>query len=327
MSVIDIHTHMFGHGWLKMLKEHGQPNYSADKREDNRDYLIEKGAPACAFEPEAFDYDLRVKAMDKFGIDISVVSLTSPSVFWGGPEISLETAIIANDEMAAGRQAHPDRIRWFASLPWQYPELAVEELQRCHKNGASGVMCLANVQGQHLIDPAFVPIWTEIDRLQLPVLVHPTAPFGAKKAEFQIERILMPSTGFMFDTTLAIARMVVDGFFDRFPNIRIIVSHGGGYLPYVSGRLDLFFEVETLVKMKITDPPSTYLNRLYYDSIVYDPGALDLCLEIAGPGHVLFGTDFPMPADIPKLYSLIDRLPGDQVAAIKGKNAETLFSL
>ena len=188
-------------------------------------------------------------------------------------------------------------------------------------------MVLANIMGKHLIDSLFEPIWAELDRLALPVLVHPTAPFGAKDAEFGIERILMPGAGFMFDTTLAVARMVVDGFFDRYPNVKIIASHGGGYLPYVAGRIDMFFAAETLVDMKIKEKPSNYLQRIYYDSIVYNPGALDLCIEISSPSNVLFGTDFPMPQDIPKLYQLIDRLPGDQAKAIKAGNAERIFDL
>jgi aminocarboxymuconate-semialdehyde decarboxylase len=327
MTVIDIHTHMFGDAWLEMLKKHGAPDYGASDMPDERYYLMEKGAPACAFENEAFDYDLRVKAMDRSGIDIAIVSLTSPNVFWGGEEISAQTARLANDEMAGGQTAYPDRIRYFASLPWQYPDRALAELDAAVSAGAVGVMVLANIMCKHLIDPLFEPIWAELDRRKMPVLIHPTAPFGAKEAEFGIERILMPAAGFMFDTTLGIARMVVDGFFDRFPNVQVIASHGGGYLPYVAGRIDMFFAAETLVDRKIKEHPSAYLANIYYDSIVYNPGALDLCLEIAGPQNIMFGTDFPMPADIPKLYSLIDRLPGDQVAAIKAKNAERVFGL
>ncbi|MCZ6604929.1 MAG: amidohydrolase family protein [Alphaproteobacteria bacterium] len=327
MAVIDIHTHMFGHEWLDMLKKHGAPDYGADRMADARDYLMEKGSPACALEDEAFDYDLRVKRMDQFGIDLAVVSLTSPNVFWGSAEISAKTAQLCNDEMAAGQAAHPARIRYLASLPWQYPEHALAELDRALENGAVGVMVLANIMGKHLIDPLFEPVWAEIDRRALPVLVHPTAPFGAKEAEFGRERILMPAAGFMFDTTLGVARMVLDGFFDRFEKVRIIAAHGGGYLPYVAGRIDMFFGAETLVDRKIAKDPSEYLAEIYYDTIVYDPGALDLCLEIAGPRNMLFGTDFPMPADIPKLHALIDRLPDDQAAAIKGGNAERIFNL
>ena len=178
MTVIDIHTHMFGESWLKMLKEHGGPTYSAGTLSDGRDYLIEKGAAACALEKEAFDYDARIEAMNQHGIDISIVSLTSPNVYWGGEQISIKTAILANNEMAAGQRAYPDRIRWFASIPFEYPEPAIKELHRAVETGAVGVMATASINGRHLIDALFAPVWAEIARLELPVLIHPTAPFG-----------------------------------------------------------------------------------------------------------------------------------------------------
>ncbi|MDH5748775.1 MAG: amidohydrolase [Rhodospirillales bacterium] len=327
MPVIDIHTHMFGDAWLDMLRKHGGPTYDAREFPDKRSYLVEKGAPACALEREAFDYDLRIKRMDEHGIDIAVVSLTSPNVFWGTREISAETARLANNEMAAGQAAHPDRIRFFTSIPWEYPDLAVAELERTLDMGAVGVMVTATINGRHLIDPLFEPVWKEINRRALPVLVHPTAPFGSKEAEFGIERVLMPGLGFMFDTTLGIARMAIDGFFERFSDLNIIASHGGGYLPYVAGRIDMFFNEDTLVAKKIPHPPSFYLSRIYYDAVLYDEAALNACVALAGPEKILFGTDFPMPADIPKLYSIIDSRPEDQSNAIKGGNAVRLFNL
>ncbi len=327
MTVIDIHTHMFGNSWLEMLHKHGGPTYSAGTMEDGRDYLIEKGAAACALEKEAFDYDARIVAMDAHGIDLGIVSLTSPNVYWGGEEISCETARLANNEMAAGEAAYPDRIRWFASLPFEYPDKAIIELHRAIDKGAVGVMATASINGKHLIDPLFEPVWAEINKLSLPVLIHPTAPFGSKEAEFGIERILMPGAGFMFDTTIGIARMAVDGFFERFQDLKIIASHGGGYIPYVNGRIDMFFQVETLNKLKIDKLPSEYFSRIYYDAVLYDPGALALCIDIAGPEKVLFGTDFPMPCDVPKLFEMIGTRPTDEIKAIKGGNAMKLFGL
>ncbi len=185
----------------------------------------------------------------------------------------------------------------------------------------------ASINGKHLIDPLFKPVWAEINKHALPVLVHPTAPFGANEAEFGIERILMPGVGFMFDTAIGIARMAVDGFFERFQDLKVIASHGGGYIPYVNGRVDMFFQVETLVKMKIDKLPSEYFSCIYYDAVLYDPGALSLCIDIAGPEKVLFGTDFPMPCDIPKLYDLIATRPADEAKAIKGGNAIKMFGL
>ena len=327
MTTIDIHTHNFGLGWLDMIRKHGAPAYEIRDCEDDREYLVEHGTPACALEAEAFDYAKRMEMMDRHGIDISVVSLTSPNVHFGDEAVSAETARLANDEMAAGQTAYPDRIRWFASLPWEYPDAAVAELERCIGKGAVGVMCVAHIGNRHLIDPLFEPVWKALDDKAFPVLVHPTAPLGAKDVDFGYERILMPSAGFMYDTTIAIARMAVDGFFERFPRVKIIASHGGGYIPFVNGRVDMFFGVETLAKFDIPKLPSDYFSRIYYDAVVYDEAALQLVIDVAGPEKVLFGSDLPMPADMPRLFELIDGRPADEARAIRGANAERVFGL
>lgn len=129
--------------------------------------------------------------------------------------------------LAAAQTTWNDRIRWFASLSREYPDLAVAELDRAHRAGAIGVMVLANVAGRSLTDPVFAPIWDRIDALSLPVLVHPTTPPGARAMDLGSYD---PSwnTGFRFDTTLAVGRMILDGFLDRFQKLRIIASHGGG---------------------------------------------------------------------------------------------------
>ncbi len=327
MTVIDIHTHMFGDAWMGMIKKHGGADYGVSNLADGRDYLMEKGSPACALVPEAFDYPRRIKRMDEYGIDLAIVSLTSPNVYWGTAEVSAETARLVNDEMAAAQTAFPDRIRFFASLPWEHPDLALAELDRAMKAGAVGVMVMANINGRHLIDPLFEPVWREIDRRALPVLVHPTSPFGAREADFHIERILMPAAAFLYDTTLAIARMVINAFFERFPSVKIIASHGGGYLPYMAARLDLFYADETLADMKCGEPPSTILGRIYYDAVLYDPDALALCMKLAGPDRVMFGTDFPLTADVPKLFDIVNALPADQRASVKSGNATRIFDL
>ncbi len=325
MTVIDIHTHSLSEDWLRRLRKYGAPEIELKPLPDGREVLVERGAQSFLPCPEMLDYDLRIKDMDAAGIDISVVSLTSPSVYWGGAEVSAETARSINDSMAAAQTAYPDRIRWFATLPWQYPDLAVEELERAAGAGAVGVMVLANIHGTRLVDPSLAQIWRAIDRRALPVLVHPTTPPGVQ--EMDLGRLLA-SVGFTFDTSLAIGRMVLEGFLDTYPNLTLIASHGGGNLPYLASRMDLFFEQRMpAAERKISEPPSAHLGRIYYDSIVYQPTCLKLCVEMGGPAHVLFGTDYPHPADIPILMELADALPADQSRAIKGGNARRLFGL
>ena len=325
MPVIDIHTHSLSENWLKLMKEKGKPDLDVGTLPNGDEYLIEFGTPSMSFPMALFDYQQRINDMDAEGIDISVVSLTSPNAFWGTAEVSAESAQIINDDMAAAQTSFPGRIRFLATLPWEFPERAAQELERAVGLGAVGVMTLANIRGIFLNDALFDPVWADIEKRGLPVLIHPTVPPGSEKMDLGTHRLLGP-VGFMFDTTLAIARMILDGFIDRFPDLKIIASHAGGYLPYVSKRMDLFFE-QVNVDEKITDLPSTYLERIYYDSIIYQADGLQSLINLAGPDRVMFGTDYPLVADIPVLKQLVEGLPSDQTAKVLGRAAENIFAI
>ena len=256
--VIDVHTHCLTEAWFALLQRHGGPRYSVETVAGGMRAIHLDGAPFMTPVPAMFDYDLRIRTMNDVGVDVSVVSLTCPNCYWGGPEVSLEAARIMNDDMAAARTAHPDRLRWFASLPWQYPERALPELDRATAAGASGVMVLANIDGHPLTDAAFAPIWSAIDAKGLPVLVHPTAPPGVDAMDM-VRFQLTASIGFTFDTSLAIARMIYDGFFDRYRKLKIIAAHGGGALPYLVSRMDQCFDNIPACREKISVRPSEYV--------------------------------------------------------------------
>lgn len=330
MTVVDIHTHMITEAWVDRLRQYGAPQYTVGRRPDGVEALVQNGSMTMAMIPRMFDLDLRIADMDEAGIDIAVLSLTSPNVYWGGAEVSAETARVINDGMGQAQAARPDRIRYLASLPWQYPDLAVAELARARAGGegggAVGVMVLANIDNMALTDPHFEPVWREIDRRGLAVFVHPTDPPGSDAMDLGPLRLL-PTVGFTYDTTLAITRMVMDGFFDRFPNLKIVAAHGGGTLPYLSARMDVFFHDTPAESRRISEPPSAYLRRLYYDAALYDTGSLSLCMELGGAERVMFGTDYPHPTDIPGILDRIRDLPGDQSAAVLGGNAMRLFGL
>jgi aminocarboxymuconate-semialdehyde decarboxylase len=261
MPVIDVHTHNYTRGWLDLLRTHGG-QYGLKMRPDGREEIFRGDTPVALPQPGHFDYDLRIRTMDEAGIDLSIVSLTCPNVYWGGEEVSCRAARDSNDTMRAAQTAHPDRIRWFTSLPWEYPRRAVEELARTCDDGAIGVMVLANVAGCSLNDPSFAPIWAEIDRRALPVLVHPTDPPGADLMDMG-KYDLSWSVGFMFDTTLAITRMIFDGFFDLYPNLKLIAAHGGGALPYLVGRFEKGDEVELPERRRMQCKPHDYLRHIY----------------------------------------------------------------
>lgn len=328
MPVIDVHTHMISEEWLALLRLHGGPKYEVKKTPAGQDSIYMWGAPFMTLLPEMYDFDLRIENMNKAGVDVAIVSLTCPSAYWGDEATSVHAARAMNQVMADQRERHPGRIEWFATLPWQYPEAAKIVLADAVRAGAVGVFVTANVDEQSLTSPDFAPIWKAIDDLGLPVLVHPTAPQGVAKMEMD-EYGLIPPVGFMFDTTLAISRMIFDGFLDRYPNLKIIAAHGGATLPYLAGRLDRCHDRIPACSEAIKAPPSDYLKRIYYDSVVYEKGALELCIEVAGGAdHVMYGSDYPHNiGDMEGCLSRVNSLGGNRTKMISSGTAEKLFGL
>jgi aminocarboxymuconate-semialdehyde decarboxylase len=325
MIAIDVHTHMLNDEWLKRIVKHGG-RYAVKKLKGQR-VIHYDGAPFMTLMDGMFDYDLRIKTMNRNKVDMAVVSLTCPSVYWGGKRVSVSTAKMMNDDMAAQRTAWPDRIRFFATLPWQYPDAAIKELDRALKIGASGVFVAANVGGMSLTDKKFAKLWQAIDKRRLPVLVHPSAPPGA--AEMDVEKYnQVASVGFMFDTTLAVSRMIHDGFLDRHNKLKIIACHAGGYLPYVVGRLDWCHKHMPPAREKIKRKPSSYLKRIYYDTVTFTPEALDLCIKVGGADKVMYGSDYPHNiGDMKGCLARVDALAANQRKAVRGGNAMRIFNL
>ncbi len=322
--VIDVHTHMLNNEWLKLLEKHGG-KYTLKAVTGGLRAIHLDGAPFMTPVPEMFDWDLRIKNMDRVGIDVSVVSLTCPNVYWGGEKISLKAAEVMNDELAKARRSFPNRIQWFASLPWQHEKAALAELKRARKAGACGVMVLANIAGQHLTDPAFARIWKAIDDAALPVLIHPTAPPGVKEMDM-VQFQLTASIGFTTDTSLAVARMIYDGFFDRHQKLKIIASHGGGALPFLIGRLDQCYEHIPACRTKIIEKPSLHARRIFADSVVFEEDALAMAVRVFGSGNVLYGSDYPHTIGDPiGCLARVDRLPDGVRDRVRGGNAERIF--
>jgi aminocarboxymuconate-semialdehyde decarboxylase len=241
--------------------------------------------------------------------------------------VSLKAARIMNDDMAKAQKQWPDRIRWFASLPWQHEKLALEELARARGNGAVGVMVLANIDGRALTDERFANIWKEIDRRELPVLVHPSAPPGTKDLGLHEFQLTAP-IGFTFDTSLAVARCIYDGFFDRYPNLKLIASHGGGALPYLVGRLDICWDNIPAARSKTVEPPRNYMRRIYVDTVVFRQDVLEMCVSVCGTDNVLYGSDYPHTiGDMAGCLSRVDALADLTREKVRGWNAQRIFKL
>lgn len=328
MSVVDIHTHMLSERYVELLTTRSDGVYRVRDEIGDVRVLDKGGAPFLTLTEGMFDYPMRIKAMDAAGVDLAVISLSAPNVYWGSAETSAEVARLTNDQLAAAQRDYPDRIRFLASLPWQHPDRAVAELDRAVELGAVGVMVLGNVAGASLTSETFAPIWSAIDSRGLPVLLHPTTPPGVEQMDVSRYHLVW-SAGFTYDTTLALARMILDGFFDRYQRLTIIGAHAGGYLPFLLPRLDQGFHSFASTRESIDRLPSSYLPRLYVDSIAYSEASLRFTIDTFGQDHVLFGSDYPHKCGrMDQMLELLDAsTSGAATTAIKGDNAERIFDL
>ncbi|MFO7325413.1 MAG: amidohydrolase family protein [Pseudomonadota bacterium] len=317
VPVVDIHTHMYTRRWLDALKASGDADTVVVP--GNPESISYRGVNYAVLAANMFDWQERIARMDEAGVDIAVISLTAPNVYWGTVKQGAEAARIVNDEYAEAQARWPGRIRWFASLPWEDADLAITELHRAIEAGAVGVCMLTNIKGQALVDPKFAPVWAEIDRIDVPVFIHPTTPFvdGFGLGEYGMANTI----GFTTDTTTCFAKFLLSGFFEKYPRVRPIASHGGGTLPFLAGRFDRMWEIST-ARRDIGRPPSSYLRRIYFDSIVYDQRTLEYLVATVGADRVLFGSDYPFRlGDMKGILGRVNALPPEERDAVRGLNA------
>jgi aminocarboxymuconate-semialdehyde decarboxylase len=320
--VIDVHTHMYSEGWMDVVNRSKNDNFYLGP---NR-ALMYRGQGIGRISDEMLDYDLRIKDMDAAGVDVALISLTAPNVYWGTPKENAAAARAINNDFRAAAEKYDGRIRWMASLPMQDERDALQELIRAKATGAIGICTLTNILGTPLTHSRYKNIWREVEAMGLPVFVHPTTPYedGMGLSEYGLANTI----GFTSESSLAFARMIYDGFFDEFPNINMIACHGGGGLPFLLGRFDRMWEKGRTASKNIERPPSTYIHRIYFDSIVYDDNTMKFLIEQVGADNVMYGSDYPFTiGDMKGIRERVDRLPTKTANKVRSENAQKIFDL
>jgi aminocarboxymuconate-semialdehyde decarboxylase len=311
-SKFDLHTHYYPAAYFEKIRDLPS-EFSFDKSPSGQTIIKYRGARFFGVTPPMTDVAKRLEDMDRVGIDVEVVSLSTPNVFFTDAEHQPEIARMTNDAYAELIARHPARFKGFASIPMDAPEAALTELHRAiNELKLNGVILLSNIGGKPLTSPEYRPFFEEANRMKLCILLHPMLP--ANTEPFR-EYVLGPIVGFMFDTTLAVARMCFDGMLREFPDIRWIVGHLGGAVPYLMERMDNGWRDFPECRAQIDELPSSYLKRLYYDTVNFNPHMLNMVREMIGADRMVLGSDYPhLLGSIERAVSSIESLdiPDDE---------------
>lgn len=287
---LDLHTHYYPEVFFQMIRE-TPSEFSFDKDPTGRTIITHRGARFFGITPPMTDPAKRLEDMDRVGIDVEVISLSTPNIFFADAQRQPEVARILNDAYAELIAGHPKRFKGFASIPMDNPDAALRELHRAiDELKLNGVVLLSNIQGRALTSPEYRPFFEEADRMNLCIFLHPMIPVYSEPFK---EYVLGPLVGFPFDTTLAVARMCFAGMLRELPNIRWVIGHLGGAIPYLMERLDNGYRDFAECRVNIDELPSVYLKRLYYDTVTFSSYNLRMARDLVGVDHMVMGSDYP----------------------------------
>jgi aminocarboxymuconate-semialdehyde decarboxylase len=277
--------------------------------------------------PEFFDLGAKHREMDRLGIASALLSLT-PTLFfyWLDAAAAGDFCRRANESLAAFVAAS-DRLEGVAVVPLQDPEAATAELHRAVRDlGLRGVEIGTTMETVPLDDRRFGPFFAAAEELDAPVMLHPyyvgTRP---NLTDFYMTNL----TGNPLETCIAASRLILSGFLDRHPRLKVVLVHAGGFMPYQVGRLDHGFRVRSESNAAISAPPSTYLRRFWYDTITHAATPLRFLIELVGADRVMFGTDLPFDMAYVRFTSCFAeaKLERDTLDSIARTNAGALFRL
>jgi aminocarboxymuconate-semialdehyde decarboxylase len=307
---IDIHTHVEFPDTLSFVKK----QYSDEEIFSRfvvammgpRSAEINKGLMPALREPLG-DIQKKMRDMEERKLAFSILSSTPFAFFYEiDAGLAIDLARYQNDQLAAVVKSAPASFAAMATLPLQAPDAALNELDRAiNKLGLRGIEIGSHVGGRELGDKAFWPVYELLERRGLPLFIHPHHVAGMDRLqEFYLSNLI----GNPLDTTIASANLIFSGVLEQYPNLKVILAHGGGQLPYIFGRLEHGYQVRPECRDTIHKSPRQFLGNFYFDILTHSDEALRYLVSLAGSDHVLLGTDYP--------YDMGDNEPVETVLSL-----------
>ena len=324
MLRIDCQSHVFPAAYAELLKRNrGGLQTSGSDGLYQIDYW---GVQRFVLRLADYSVEQKIRAMDKAGIDMSVLSVNIPSPDLLDDDLASEGARICNDFLADLCTTYPGRFVAIASLPLNDVPSAVAELNRAvDKLDLRGVFLCSNINGKPLDAPEFDPFYAHTAAKGIPLVLHPTVPTWGDAIK---DHSMIPMMGFMVDTSFAMMRLILGGVLERHPTLQVVHPHAGGIVPYLMGRIMEQTEVKGRGREQITQSPMDYYQNVYLDLVSPSEQAIRYAMEFARTDRLLFGSDHPW-VSIEAIHDRVDQIEMSAAdrAAIMGQNARRLFRI
>jgi aminocarboxymuconate-semialdehyde decarboxylase len=322
---IDVHAHALSEACLDAMANH--PDFRGGVEKDGPGaYAIPSYGP---LDPGVHDLAMRIEVMDKIGTDVQMVS---PPMVPGQPtSMTVDQARWINAHTASLAESSGGRLAGLAVMPLAEPDQIASEMRRAvDEQGFRALHLTTTADGTPLDLPQFAELWATMEELELFGVMHPMTGMLRPALDDYSMRILVD---WPQETTIAVGRLIYSGVLERHPALRLCLCHGGGTLPYLRGRIDRgyfapLYEANLECRANISQPPSAYLDRLYFDTCVASPESLAFLIEVMGANRVMLGTDYPFEigdADMALARPAIDALESDAREQVLGANAAALL--
>jgi aminocarboxymuconate-semialdehyde decarboxylase len=330
LTTYDVHAHCIPEDLLDLLRADGSRfgiEVASDERGESA--VIAGRVRLAPFRPILGDTEARLAAMDATGVDVQVLSswvdLTAYAL---EPEQGAAYSRRFNQILADHAGAYPDRFLALGTVPLQSPDRAAEELHiAVEELGLVGVEIATTVDETDLDQAGLDPFWEAAERLGCLVLLHPCNPLpGVELSRYFLDNIV----GRPAESTIAVAQLLFSGVLERFPELKICVVHGGGFVPFQIGRMQRGYDaVPKRTAEHISTPPAELARRLYYDTVLHDSNALAFLVGQMGADRVVLGTDYPFEMGDPDPVATLNSIPGlsdDERRLILGDNLAGLLA-